>query len=90
MQNNILYDDIPVNCCYACKTSCGDGWEHNCNRCPIDLKGYCEASNTKYVTNGNLYDRYTKYITHIVINPKNKDKYIKQAQKMALQIANAK
>lgn len=90
VQNHILYDDIPINCCYACKTSCGDDWEHHCNRCPVDLKGYCEYDTTRYVTHGNLYDRYIKYITHIVMNPKNKDKYIKQAQKMALQIANAK
>jgi len=90
VQNHILYDDIPMNCCYACKTSCGDDWEHHCDRCPIDLKGYCEKDNTKFVTKGNLYDKYIKYITHIVMNPKNKDKYIKQAQKMALQIANAK
>lgn len=90
VQNNILYDDIPINCCYACQTSCGDGFVHNCNKCPVDLKGYCEEDNSEYVTKGNLYDRYNKYIAHIVMNPKNKDKYIKQAQKMALQIANAK
>ena len=90
VQNHILDDDIPINCCYACKSSCGGGLEHNCDRCPIDLKGYCEIDNSRYVTKGNLYDRYIKYITHIVMNPKKKDKYIKQAQKMALQIANAK
>ena len=90
VENHILYDDIPINCCYACKTSCGDGCEHNCKMCPIDLKGYCEEDNTEYVTKGNLYDRYNKYIAHIVMNPKNKERYIKQAQKMALQIANAK
>ena len=90
VQNHILYDDIPINCCYACKTSCGDGFEQNCDKCPVDLKGYCEHDTTRYVTRGNLYDRYTKYIVHIVMNPKNKDKYIKQAQKIALQIANAK
>ena len=90
VQNHILYDDIPMNCCYACKTSCSDGWSHSCDKCPVDLKGHCEEDNTEYVTKGNLYDRYNKYITHIVMNPKNKDKYIKQAQKMALQIANAK
>ena len=90
VENHILYDDIPINCCYACKTSCGDDFIHNCDKCPVDLKGHCEEDNTEYVTKGNLYDRYNKYITHIVMNPKNKDKYIKQAQKMALQIANAK
>ena len=93
VQNRRLYDDIPINCCYACKTSCGEDIIHNCYGCPIDLKGYCEEDNSEYVTKGNLYDRYIKYITHIVMNPKKKDKYIKyikQAQKMALQIANAK
>lgn len=90
VENHILYDDIPINCCYACKTSCGDGFAQDCDKCPVDLKGHCEEENTEYVTKGNLYDRYIKYITHIVMNPKEKDKYIKQAQKMALQIANAK
>lgn len=90
VQNHILYNDIPINGCYACHTACGEDWEHHCNKCPIDLKGYCEVDNTKYVTRGNLYDRYIKYITHIVMNHKNKERYIKQAQKMALQIANAK
>lgn len=90
VQHRRLYDDIPINCCYACKTSCGEDIIHNCYGCPIDLKGFCEEDNSKFVTKGNLYDRYTKYIAHIVMNPKNKDKYIKQAQKMALQIANAK
>ena len=89
VENNILYDDIPINCCYACQTSCCNGREHNCDKCPVDLKGFCEEDNTKYVTKGNLYDRYIKYITHIVKNH-NKEKYIKQAQKMALSIANAK
>lgn len=90
VQNHILYDDIPVNCCYACQSSCGDGWEHNCNRCPIDLKGYCEKDNSEYVTKGNLYDRYIKYISHVVMKSKDAEKHIKQAQKIALQIANAK
>lgn len=89
VQNNILSNDIPINCCYACQTSCGDDFIQNCDKCPVDLKGNCEEDNTKYVTKGNLYDRYIKYIIHIVMNPKNKDKDIKQAQKMALQIANA-
>ena len=89
VQNHILYDDIPINCCYACYTACDD-CSHRCDRCPIDLRGYCEEDNSKFVTKGNLYDRYIKYISHVVMNPKNKDKYIKQAQKMALQIANAK
>lgn len=91
VENHILYDDIPINCCYACQTSYSvDDFGQNCDRCPVDLKGKCEESNSVYVTKGNLYDRYIKYIAHIVMNPKEKDKYIKQAHKIALQIANAK
>ena len=91
VQNHILYDDIPINCCYACQTSySADDFIQNCDKCPVNLKGKCEESTSKSVTKGNLYDRYIKYIAHIVINSKEKDKYMKQAQKMALQIANAK
>lgn len=91
VENHILYDNIPINCCYACKTSYDTvNLTQHCDKCPVDLKGKCEEDNTEYVTKGNLYDRYIKYITHIVMNPKEKDNYIKQAHKMALQIANAK
>ena len=90
VQNHILYNDIPINCCYACHTTRDDWDVHHCVKCPIDLKGHCDEDETEYVTKGNLYDRYIKYISHIVMKSKDAKKYIKQAQKMALQIANAK